>query len=271
MTGIMKRYLFGMPVVAMVIMVSMFCSCGNKGNTSQVQTTTDSVAVESIEAGDAPIDVKMVEKRLQEILSKLITEEGDVYLPECFTEGFKTYYTRACEKADKEGFERPRIWWQYSDDDPTQFSIISVTVISNDEASSNLTLKGELYSGTYEVLIKKQNGNWLIDMVTEKEDYSSEMEGNSGSLDTKDSGGYDSRLSEKKLTETDLKGKSKKELEIMRNSIYARYGYKFKRKDLLDYFSQYSWYNPTTSDMATLYKSMTDIERYNIELIKKQE
>ena len=59
MTGIMKRYLFGMPVVAMVIMVSMFCSCGNKGNTSQVQTTTDSVAVESIEAGDAPIDVKM--------------------------------------------------------------------------------------------------------------------------------------------------------------------------------------------------------------------
>ena len=103
MTGIMKRYLFGMPVVAMVIMVSMFCSCGNKGNTSQVQTTTDSVAVESIEAGDAPIDVKMVEKRLQEILSKLITEEGDVYLPECFTEGFKTYYTRACEKADKEG------------------------------------------------------------------------------------------------------------------------------------------------------------------------
>ena len=195
----MKRYLYGMPIVAMVVMMSIFCSCGNNGNTGQVQTTTDSVAVESIEAEDASIDVKMVEKRLQEILSKLITAEGDVYLPECFTERFKTYYTRACEKADKEGMERPRIWWQYSDDDPTQFSIISVTVISNDEASSNLTLKGELNSGTYEVHIKKQNGNWLIDEVIEKENHSLEMESNSMSLDATDSGGYDSRLSEKNL------------------------------------------------------------------------
>lgn len=78
-------------------------------------------------------------------------------------------------------------------------------------------------------------------------------------------------LSERRLIEEDLEGKSKKELEIMRNSIYARYGYKFKREDLLDYFSQYSWYNPTTSDMGAVYNQMSDNEKYNIDFIKRHE
>lgn len=78
-------------------------------------------------------------------------------------------------------------------------------------------------------------------------------------------------LSERKLIEEDLEGKTKKELEIMRNSIYARYGYKFKREDLLDYFSQYSWYNPTTSDMGAIYDQMNDNEKFNIDFIKRHE
>ena len=65
--------------------------------------------------------------------------------------------------------------------------------------------------------------------------------------------------------------KTKKELEIMRNSIYARYGYKFKREDLLNHFSQYSWYNPSTSDMTSVYNQMSSIEKYNVEFIKKHE
>jgi hypothetical protein len=43
----MKRYLFGMPIVAMVVMVSVICSCGNKVNVNQVVDAADSVAVES--------------------------------------------------------------------------------------------------------------------------------------------------------------------------------------------------------------------------------
>lgn len=78
-------------------------------------------------------------------------------------------------------------------------------------------------------------------------------------------------LSERRLVEEDLVGKTKKELEIMRNSIYARYGYKFKRDDLLDYFSQYSWYAPTTSDMGAIYNQMNENEKYNIEFIKRHE
>ena len=83
--------------------------------------------------------------------------------------------------------------------------------------------------------------------------------------------GYEEVLSERKLVESDLDGKTKKDLEILRNSIYAKYGYKFKREDLLNYFSQFSWYNPITRDMSEVYNSMSDVEKYNIDFIKKHE
>ncbi len=83
--------------------------------------------------------------------------------------------------------------------------------------------------------------------------------------------GYDSILSDRKLTESDLNGKTRNELELMRNSIYARYGYRFKRDDLFNHFSQYSWYNPTTSDMTAVYNMASDIEKYNIDFIKRHE
>ena len=93
----------------------------------------------------------------------------------------------------------------------------------------------------------------------------------SSSQQEKDNSGYDNVLSERRLSDEDLADKSKKELEIMRNSIYARYGYKFKREDLLNYFSQYSWYNPTTRDMGAIYNMMNDNEKYNVDFIKKHE
>ncbi|MBO4431335.1 MAG: YARHG domain-containing protein [Bacteroidaceae bacterium] len=83
--------------------------------------------------------------------------------------------------------------------------------------------------------------------------------------------GYETMLSERKLSTDDVEGMSKKELEILRNSIYARYGYKFKRDDLFNYFSQFSWYNPYTGDMSAIYNQMSSIEKYNVEFIKKFE
>ncbi len=83
--------------------------------------------------------------------------------------------------------------------------------------------------------------------------------------------GYNNDLSKRKLTYEDVAGKSKRELEIMRNMIFARYGYRFKRDELANYFSKYSWYKPTTSDGAIVYDKMTAIEQYNIDFIKKYE
>lgn len=96
-------------------------------------------------------------------------------------------------------------------------------------------------------------------------------EENSSTYQESDNSGYDNVLSERRLSDDDLADKTKKELEIMRNSIYARYGYKFKREDLLNHFSQYSWYNPTTSDMGAIYNMMNDNEKFNVDFIKKHE
>ena len=83
--------------------------------------------------------------------------------------------------------------------------------------------------------------------------------------------GYVNILSDRRLLPSDLNGKSRKELEIYRNMIYAKYGYRFKRDDLFRYFSQFTWYRPTTSDAAVAYGRMSQIERYNIDFIKKYE
>ena len=47
---------------------------------------------------------------------------------------------------------------------------------------------------------------------------------------------------------------SSEELAIIRNTLYARNGYKFKKKEYQEYFGEKSWYNPTTSSQNILTK-----------------
>lgn len=75
-------------------------------------------------------------------------------------------------------------------------------------------------------------------------------------------------LSTAYVTADDLRYKSGSDLRIMRNYIFARHGYKFKSKDLQDFFSQYSWYVPRYSDVSS---SLNKIEKSNVETIKSWE
>ena len=54
----------------------------------------------------------------------------------------------------------------------------------------------------------------------------------------------------------------------MRNAVYARHGRTFKSVDLQSLWECYTWYkkNPNYSDSL-----LTDIDKYNIELIQKYE
>jgi len=70
------------------------------------------------------------------------------------------------------------------------------------------------------------------------------------------------------LKETELEGKSKKELRLMRNEIFARYGRIFKSKDLTQHFSAQSWYSPQHKDVE---KMLTEIDRKNVALIQSFE
>lgn len=48
---------------------------------------------------------------------------------------------------------------------------------------------------------------------------------------------------------------SSDELAIIRNTLYAKNGYKFKKKEYQEYFGEKSWYNPTTSSQNILTKN----------------
>ncbi len=68
----------------------------------------------------------------------------------------------------------------------------------------------------------------------------------------------------KPLNNNDLKNYDSKTLRLIRNEIFARYGYSFKSKELQQYFETQSWYKPEYGSYDTL---LTEIEKNNIELL----
>jgi hypothetical protein len=76
-----------------------------------------------------------------------------------------------------------------------------------------------------------------------------------------------SSSSKKKLTDSQLKKLTKKRLGIARNEILARHGYVFKSSFYKSYFNNQKWYKAGGYSSGKL----SDIEWYNIKLIKKWE
>jgi len=66
-----------------------------------------------------------------------------------------------------------------------------------------------------------------------------------------------------------LAGVGKTQLAIMRNEIFARYGYIFSSNNgMLPYFKKQKWYKPAVTDVS---RSLTEIEKKNIILLKSLE
>ena len=74
--------------------------------------------------------------------------------------------------------------------------------------------------------------------------------------------------SQRLLKATDLENLMKEDLEFMRNEIFARHGYCFNKKHLRQQFEMEDWYVPNTVDIKGF---LTDIEKKNIEMIKRYE
>ncbi len=77
-------------------------------------------------------------------------------------------------------------------------------------------------------------------------------------------------LSVRQIDQNEIKNTSKEKLRIMRNEIYARYGYQFKDSSMTNYFNNQIWYKKKYFD-CDLTDYLTDIEKYNIDLIKNYE
>lgn len=71
-----------------------------------------------------------------------------------------------------------------------------------------------------------------------------------------------------KLTEESLKNLKKLELEIIRNTIYARHGYTFKKRSFRQFFDPVDWYMPISSDVTA---ELTSLEKENIKLLNRFE
>ena len=70
------------------------------------------------------------------------------------------------------------------------------------------------------------------------------------------------------LREDDLKEFSMEELSVMRNEIFAGYGYIFKSDKWKEYFSKQEWYTPRYENVNSW---LTIIEKHNIDLILRLE
>lgn len=70
------------------------------------------------------------------------------------------------------------------------------------------------------------------------------------------------------ITNADLKGRTLRELTLMRNTIYARAGNPFRKKWLRDYFTAQSWYKPAAKMDAS---KLSAIDKKNAATIVEYE
>ncbi len=70
------------------------------------------------------------------------------------------------------------------------------------------------------------------------------------------------------VADAELEGKSKAELRVMRNEVYAHHGRVFQAPDLHDYFSQKPWYTQNQNYSDTL---LTGVDKENIRIIQEHE
>jgi hypothetical protein len=70
------------------------------------------------------------------------------------------------------------------------------------------------------------------------------------------------------LSKSDVENLKKGDLVIIRNTIYARHGYSFRKRTLRVFFDAQDWYIPVMADIKGLF---TEIEKKNIQLLLRYE
>ncbi len=72
--------------------------------------------------------------------------------------------------------------------------------------------------------------------------------------------------SKQKLTEKDLKNLRKLDMEIIKNSVFARHGYAFKKQTYRNFFEQTNWYIPVSNNVD---KDLSPMEKENVALLNR--
>ncbi|REC43477.1 YARHG domain-containing protein [Chryseobacterium pennipullorum] len=72
--------------------------------------------------------------------------------------------------------------------------------------------------------------------------------------------------STQKLTEKELKNLRKLDLEIIKNSVFARHGYSFKKNTYRYFFEQTDWYIPVSNNVDN---ELSPLEKENVALLNR--
>lgn len=72
--------------------------------------------------------------------------------------------------------------------------------------------------------------------------------------------------SKQKLIEKDLKNLRKLDIEIIKNTVFARHGYSFKKKTFRNFFETTDWYVPVSNNVDA---EMSPLEKENVALLNR--
>lgn len=171
-----KKYL---PIIVGVIVLAILGGgwWSYKSSMEKKNVNLDSlitVNLEEVKEDASYVSEEVIAKeKLEDILKEFVgIADGNVILSKVnkfCTEEFKTGFKQACDQADKEGCERPRLWWSYSDDDPEKYEIKEIVMTSDNVAKAEVKLLSEMYIGRFNVVVKKEGDTWLIDKIDEVE------------------------------------------------------------------------------------------------------
>jgi hypothetical protein len=129
----------------------------------------------------------------------------------------------------------------------------------------NLEKKIFAYNPELQLVYSRRYGDWEKSKKLHEKEYE---EGPTESFSSATEKIYEINASAKLLSKKEIENLKQGDLLIIRNTIYARHGYSFKKRQLRVFFDAQEWYIPYTNDIK---KDLTEIEIKNIELLLKYE
>ena len=229
--------------------------------------------------------------------------EATLPTPEEIKRDFKEEYSEELARLNTYCYQKLGCETCFMDVPGTDYEVMSVN-ISNITDITETTAKaiavtryGELgseratESQTNHVSLVLEKGKWVIDdfdgykarlqgMIGQTKKQNADEATGTRAINNRDAGIWQSiengygvfgDVLHRRLNESDLSDFDSDELRVLRNTVYARHGYIFKSKDLQDYFAAFSWYTPVIDDGAAVFNLFSEIEKYNIEFIKRHE
>ena len=143
--------------------------------------------------------------------------------------------------------------------------------INNNLIKIDDNVSGYIYNYEYD-----NYGNWIKEIkkssnvtyvIERKIEYYSDKEDLNSKKENSRPGKYQV-ASERILSNNEIANMDKTELKLMKNEIFARYGYIFKKAEMKSYFESQHWYQPKYEDVTSF---LSDIEKRNIKLLNDYE